>query len=91
MKETQDGAEPASSSTAIANLARLAALSQPEQAAQLQERAKQCAAAYQDSLSQIPVALTQMCCSLYLLTAGQTTFSSQPPVRKLSFVCLQHR
>ena len=42
----------------------------PKAAAQLLRRAKECAASYQDTLSQMPVALTQMCCSLYLLAAG---------------------
>lgn len=75
MKEDHDGAEPAASSVATANLLRLAAMAAPERSSALQERASQTAAAFKDRLSDFPVALTQMCCSLFLLSAGEWALS----------------
>lgn len=70
MKEDQDGAEPAASSVAIANLMRLATMAGPEQGSELSSRAAQAAASFGGRLAQAPIALTQMCCSLQLLAAG---------------------
>ena len=71
MKEDHDGAEPAASSVITANLLRLSALAAPEEAGRLRQRAAETVAAFKDRLEQSPHALTQMCCSLSLLTAGK--------------------
>ena len=71
MKEDHDGAEPSASSVAAANLLRFSALAAPEEAGRLRQRASDTAAAFKDRLEQAPHALTQMCCSLSLLTAGR--------------------
>lgn len=71
MKEDQDGAEPAASSIAISNLLRLSALCSSEQASKLQEKAVKALSAFSDRLRDAPIALTQMCCSAFLLQAGE--------------------
>lgn len=71
MKEDQDGAEPAAGSVAVANLLRLAAMARPEAAEKLRDRALDTLAAFRDRLDDVPVALTQMCCSAFLLSAGE--------------------
>eukprot|EP00884_Botryococcus_braunii_P010010 jgi/Botrbrau1/1900/Bobra.0005s0016.2 len=68
LKEDYDGAEPAPTSIAIANLLRLAALAAPERAAPLMERARKAVAAFQDRLAEAPLAIPQMCCAVYLLS-----------------------
>jgi uncharacterized protein YyaL (SSP411 family) len=70
MKEDYDGAEPAASSIAAANLWRLAGLAGTDAAKVLRARAQKCAAAFEERLREVPVALPQMCCSLYLLSLG---------------------
>lgn len=72
MKEDQDGAEPAAASVAVANLLRLAAMAPREAAEKLRQRACDTLAAHQDRLRDVPVALTQMCCSAFLLSAGRS-------------------
>ena len=72
-KEDYDGAEPAASSIALSNLLRLAALSSPEEAERLQNQAGKVAAAFQGRLMEMPLALTQMACSLQLHAAGVGT------------------
>ena len=67
----QDGAEPAASSVAVSNLLRLSAFSAPEEAADLRNRAIKTLSAFSERLNGMPVALTQMCCSAYLLEAGE--------------------
>ncbi len=71
MKEDQDGAEPSASSIAVSNLLCLAALSTPEAAAELRNKAGRTLAAFSERLDSMPIALTQMCCSAYLLEAGR--------------------
>ena len=71
MKEDQDGAEPAASSVAVSNLLRLAAYSTPDAASKLQDKASRTLAAFSERLDGMPIALTQMCCSAYLLEAGE--------------------
>ncbi|PRW45152.1 spermatogenesis-associated 20 [Chlorella sorokiniana] len=70
MKEDYDGAEPAASSIALANLWRLAGLTSGEEAEQWREKAALCAAAFGDRLAEAAIALPQMACGLYLLTLG---------------------
>ncbi|EFN56229.1 hypothetical protein CHLNCDRAFT_145019 [Chlorella variabilis] len=70
MKEDYDGAEPAASSIALANLWRLAGLCGTEESARWRERAAKCAAAFAERLGEAPVALPQMAASLHLLTLG---------------------
>ncbi|KAK9808898.1 hypothetical protein WJX72_005964 [[Myrmecia] bisecta] len=70
MKEDYDGAEPAASSIAAGNLSRLGALSGAEQARTYEERAAAVAAAFGERLEEMPLALPQMCCSLYLQALG---------------------
>jgi uncharacterized protein YyaL (SSP411 family) len=65
-----DGAEPAPTSIAISNLLRLGAMSAPEKAEPLRERASQAAAAFQARLQEAPLAVPQMCCSLSLLAGN---------------------
>lgn len=80
MKEDQDGAEPTASSVAVSNLLRLAALSSDESASGYRERAVKTLSAFSDRLSSMPIALTQMCCSAYLLEAGEApTCGTQHP------------
>lgn len=76
IKEDQDGAEPAATSIAIANLMRLATMAPAEQAARLSSRAAQAAASFGRRLEHAPVALTQMCCSLHLVAAGMCPSST---------------
>ena len=71
MKEDQDGAEPAASSVAVSNLLRLSAHSNPDTAAELRDKAVRTLAAFSVRLDGMPIALTQMCCSAYLLMAGR--------------------
>lgn len=71
MKEDQDGAEPAASSIAVSNLLRLSALSAPDAARELLNKALKTLAAFSERLDGMPIALTQMCCSAYLLEAGR--------------------
>ncbi|PSC70426.1 spermatogenesis-associated 20 isoform B [Micractinium conductrix] len=70
LKEDYDGAEPAASSIAAANLWYLAGLSGTEESARLRERCAQCVAAFSERLSEAPVALPQMAASVHLLTLG---------------------
>ncbi|BDA44314.1 Spermatogenesis-associated protein 20 [Coccomyxa sp. Obi] len=70
MKEDYDGAEPAPSSIAVANLARLAALADPDAAQPLIARASAAAAAFRERLSEAALAMPQMCCALHLLDSG---------------------
>ncbi|CAL5218409.1 g85 [Coccomyxa viridis] len=70
MKEDYDGAEPAASSYALSNLLRLAALAGPEDAQWLRERAERTAAAFQERLGELAMAMPQMCAALHLLDAG---------------------
>lgn len=70
MKEDYDGAEPAASSIAVGNLLRLSALAGPERAQQLRERAARAAGAFRERLSEMALAMPQMCCSLHLLDSG---------------------
>lgn len=70
MKEDYDGAEPAPSSIAVVNLARLAALTDPDAAQPLMARAAAAAAAFQERLSEAALAMPQMCCALHLLDSG---------------------
>ena len=70
MKEDQDGAEPAASSVAVSNLLRLSAYSKSDTAARLRDKAVRTLAAFSERLDGMPIALTQMCCSAYLLEAG---------------------
>lgn len=71
LKEDYDGAEPAASSIAAANLWRLAGLAGAGEAAGLRARAQACAAAFSGRLGEAALALPQMCASLHLLTLGQ--------------------
>lgn len=70
MKEDYDGAEVAASSTAVANLWRLASLSGTERAKELRSQAEKCASAFRARLREAPLALPHMCRSLYLLNVG---------------------
>ncbi|KAK9822685.1 hypothetical protein WJX81_000506 [Elliptochloris bilobata] len=72
MKEDQDNAEPAASSIAVANLARLAALAAPGSAGAdaLATRAAATAGAFAGRLEDMAQALPQLCASLHLLDAG---------------------
>ena len=70
MKEDYDGAEPAPSSIAAANLVRLAALADPDAAQPLIARASAAAAAFRERLSEAALAMPQMCCALHLLDSG---------------------
>lgn len=70
MKEDYDGAEPAPSSIAVTNLLRLAALADPDAAEPLRARASAAAAAFRERLSEMSLAMPQMCCALHLLDAG---------------------
>ncbi|KAL4448270.1 hypothetical protein ABPG75_005489 [Micractinium tetrahymenae] len=70
LKEDYDGAEPAASSIAAANLWYLAGLSGTEEAARLRERAAKCSSAFAERLEQAPIALPQMACALHLLVLG---------------------
>ena len=70
MKEDYDGAELAASSTAVANLWRLAALSGTEEAERLTYQAEKCANAFAVRLKEMPLALPHMCRGLYLLNVG---------------------
>jgi uncharacterized protein YyaL (SSP411 family) len=81
MKEDYDGAEPAPSSIAVTNLLRLAALADPDAAVPLRARASAAAAAFRERLSEMSLAMPQMCCALHLLDAG--------PISLLIIVCLR--
>lgn len=70
MKEDYDGAEPAASSIAVANLWRFAALGGTEAAAKWTKQAEKCASAFGGQLKEAPVAMPQMCTSLHLLDVG---------------------
>lgn len=70
MKEDYDGAEPAASSIAAANLWRLAGHAGTEEAQQLMQRAQKCAAAFEEQLKRAALAMPQMCCAVHLLSVG---------------------
>jgi uncharacterized protein YyaL (SSP411 family) len=70
LKEAYDGAEPAASSIACANLWRLAALAGADAAAELRARAEACAAAFAGRLEEAPLALPQLAAALRLLELG---------------------
>lgn len=70
MKEDYDGAEPASSSIAVSNLWKLAALSSTQKATELKKQAEKCAAGFSGQLKEAPSALPQMCSALHLLEVG---------------------
>ena len=72
MKEDYDGAEPAPSSIAAANLLRLAALTDPDASEPLRARASAAAAAFRERLAEMSLAMPQMCCALHLLDSGPT-------------------
>lgn len=65
-----DGAEPAASSIALANLWRLGGLCGGEEGQRWRERVAACAGAFGERLSEAPIALPQMACALHLLTLG---------------------
>lgn len=81
MKEDQDGAEPTASSVAVSNLLRLSALSAGDQAAGFRRRAVETLSAFSDRLTSMPIALTQMCCSAYLLEAGTPSQGKIPDIQ----------
>jgi uncharacterized protein YyaL (SSP411 family) len=70
MKEDYDGAEPATSSIAVSNLWKLAALSGTQKATELKKQAEKCAAGFAGQLKEAPSALPQMCTALHLLEVG---------------------
>lgn len=66
MKEEYDGAEPAASSIAAANLFRLAALSSSEAGQRYRKRGVKTTSAFAGQLEQVALAMPQMCCSMYI-------------------------
>ena len=70
MKEDYDGAEPAASSIAVANLWRFSALAGTESAVKWKKQAGKCAAAFANQLKEVPVAMPQMCSSVHVLDVG---------------------
>lgn len=70
MKEDYDGAEPSSSSIAASNLFRLAAFSSDTEGQRLRKRGVATTAAFAQKLDEMAVAMPQMCCSLFLQSAG---------------------
>lgn len=69
-KEDYDGAEPAASSLAAANLFKLAALISGEPGRRYQERAEKTAAGFAARLQEMALAMPQLCCALYLQAIG---------------------
>lgn len=76
-EQDYDGAEPAPTSIAVANLLRLAALAEPGAAEGLRERAGQAIAAFQERLGEAALAVPQLCCSAHLFACGPP--SQGPP------------
>jgi uncharacterized protein YyaL (SSP411 family) len=72
LQSQYDGAEPAASSIACANLWRLAALGGADAAAELRARAEACAAAFAGRLEEAPLALPQLAAALRLLELGHS-------------------
>jgi uncharacterized protein YyaL (SSP411 family) len=70
MKEEYDGAEPAASSIAAANLFRLAALSSSEAGQRYQERGRQTTSAFAGQLEVLAQAMPQMCCAMFVQAAS---------------------
>lgn len=80
-KEDYDGAEPAASSIAAANLFKLAALVSGEAGQRYREQAVKTAAGFVERLQEMALAMPQMCCALYLQAlphARQVIISGAP-------------
>eukprot|EP00208_Stichococcus_sp_RCC1054_P002857 CAMPEP_0206140746 /NCGR_PEP_ID=MMETSP1473-20131121/10535_1 /ASSEMBLY_ACC=CAM_ASM_001109 /TAXON_ID=1461547 /ORGANISM="Stichococcus sp, Strain RCC1054" /LENGTH=783 /DNA_ID=CAMNT_0053535017 /DNA_START=195 /DNA_END=2546 /DNA_ORIENTATION=+ len=70
VKEEYDGAEPAASSIAAANLFRLAAFSSTEHGTKYRDRGVATTSAFGELVDEMALAMPQMCCSLYLQSIG---------------------
>lgn len=86
-EQDYDGAEPAPTSIAVANLLRLAALAEPDTAEALRERARQAIAAFQERLGEAALAVPQLCCSAHLFACGPPSLARPCVSSSLQHTC----